>query len=272
MSIYMPGETFFKHPALSFAEYRHSVNSGKHYKPHLHKRFSIGAIDRGEVCFEVAGEKATLQPGSLALINPETLHVCNPVGASVRSYFMLYLEVDWCLKVQQSLWQVEAFQPTCTPLLADKSIYQQYLAVMAAFTRQNDVLAMEQLLFELMEAVFCRCCIPKTKTTGSRLRVIELKNLLSQNLSRAVSLNEVAADLQVNPYTLLRQFKKEIGITPHAYRLNCRIELARKLLQQGVEPAEVALECGFFDQSHLHRHFKAATVVTPGEYQLNFVQ
>jgi transcriptional regulator GlxA family with amidase domain len=44
------------------------------------------------------------------------------------------------------------------------------------------------------------------------------------------------------------------------------------MLRQGVEPAEVALECGFFDQSHLHRHFRAITAVTPGEYQRNFVQ
>jgi AraC-like DNA-binding protein len=36
--------------------------------------------------------------------------------------------------------------------------------------------------------------------------------------------------------------------------------------------AETALECGFFDQSHFHRHFKAMTTVTPQEYRVNFVQ
>jgi len=56
------------------------------------------------------------------------------------------------------------------------------------------------------------------------------------------------------------------------YRTNCRINQARQMLQQGRDIGETALECGFFDQSHFHRHFKAMTTVTPREYQINFVQ
>ena len=85
-------------------------------------------------------------------------------------------------------------------------------------------------------------------------------------------MSQIAMKLQANPYTLLRQFRSATGITPHAYRLNCRIELARKLLQKGIDLSQVALECGFFDQSHLHRHFKALTTMTPKEYQVNFIQ
>ena len=55
-------------------ECRYSTNSGRYYKPHMHKAFCIGAIDRGEVIYQVDGELVKLQPGSLALINPETLH------------------------------------------------------------------------------------------------------------------------------------------------------------------------------------------------------
>nr|MDJ0889072.1 helix-turn-helix transcriptional regulator [Desulfobacterales bacterium] len=71
---------------------------------------------------------------------------------------------------------------------------------------------------------------------------------------------------------LIRRFKAATGITPHAYRMNCRIEQGRALLRQDGDIADIALACGFFDQSHFHRYFKAMTTVTPQEYRLNFVQ
>lgn len=71
-------EHFFEHPALPFAECRYSKNSGRHYKSHMHKTFCVGAVDRGEVIYQVEGKLVKLQPGTLALINPETLHSCNP--------------------------------------------------------------------------------------------------------------------------------------------------------------------------------------------------
>ena len=123
----MSDEHFFKHPKLPFAECRYSTNSGRHYKPHMHKTFCVGAIDQGEVIYQVEGKLAKLQQGSLALINPETLHSCNPAEFCKRSYYMLFLDVEWCLQLQQSLWQLETFSPVNTILFEDNSIYQQYI-------------------------------------------------------------------------------------------------------------------------------------------------
>ena len=95
----------------------------------MHKTFSVGAIDQGEVIYQVEGKMAKLQPGSLALINPEILHSCNPTEFCKRSYYMLHLDVEWCLQLQQSLWQLETFSPVSTILLEDNSVYQQYIKV-----------------------------------------------------------------------------------------------------------------------------------------------
>ncbi len=268
-------ENFFIPAGMPFAELRRSTNSGRHFKPHLHHRFSIGAVDAGEVIYDVAGTKAVLGPGSLALINPGTLHFCNPREKKKRNYLILYLDSAWCGRVQAKLWRQQEFLPVDTVLLAHEHLYREFLALAAMFTGENtEKNALAPALAEFIQAVFLRCCNPEHPDTSPPDRqphIEEIKSLLADNIAAPLSLEQLARQLSVNPYTLLRRFKTATGITPHAFRLNCRISKARKLLRRGMEPAQVALECGFFDQSHLHRHFKAMTTVTPGEYQQNFL-
>jgi AraC-like DNA-binding protein len=55
-------------------------------------------------------------------------------------------------------------------------------------------------------------------------------------------------------------------MAPYRYLIHVRVAHARKLLERGVATAEAALEVGFCDQSHLHRHFVRQVGTTPGAY------
>ncbi len=268
----MRDEHFFKHPGLPFAECRYSKNSGRSYKRHMHKAFSIGAVDKGEVVCQVEDRAVKLKPGSLALINPETLHACNPAQSSKRSYYMLHLDVAWCLQVQKSMWRIDSFRPVCTVLLEDDAIYGKFISTIEVFMGQGDLLEKEERLAGLAGTIFSQVCEPAALINAPSSQVEALKALVGQNLDMDVSLRWLSSNLQANPYTLLRHFKAATGITPHAYRMNCRIEHAKHLIQNGGDLSQVALACGFYDQSHFHRHFKAITAVTPREYQVNFIQ
>lgn len=61
-----------------------------------------------------------------------------------------------------------------------------------------------------------------------------------------------------------RTFKHYFGLSPSAYRREHRARRALSMLQQGARPAATAVECGFFDQSHLNREIRRATGRTPG--------
>jgi AraC-like DNA-binding protein len=263
---------FWKDPQLPFAECRYSTGSRQVYKPHIHKLFCVGAVSRGEVGFQIEETVVKLEPGSLALINPETLHSCNPTQSNKRSYAMLFLDVAWCLRLQQSIWSLEKFRPVGTFMLRDNSLYQKYLTTIQLLKGDEDVMEKEQALAEMVENIFLQACQPATVQSEPSFNVEQMKQQLSSNLDKDITMDRIALKLQANPFTLLRRFKADMGITPHAYRTNCRIELAKTLLQQGIDISQVAQECGFFDQSHFHRHFKAITTVTPKTYQVNFIQ
>ena len=269
----MRSERFFKDPNLPFAELRCSRSSSDSFKPHMHRTLGIGAVDDGEVIYTLIGETASLVPGTLVVFNPEALHACNPAEGSVRSYYMLHLDTDWCLKVQQTLWNVGGFIAAEKTRIENAALYEAYCRTMVLLMDgQVHLEEKEQALYELICDIFTVVCRPgeSRETTGGD--VARLKKLLSTDLQRDWPLDSLAASLDANPYTLIRSFKAVTGITPHAYRMNCRIEKARELLREGREIADTALECGFFDQSHFHRYFKAMTTVTPQAYRINFLQ
>ncbi len=69
-----------------------------------------------------------------------------------------------------------------------------------------------------------------------------------------------------NRYVRARSFKHRYGLPPHTYDLWRRVALAKQALRLGKRPCDVAAAFGFFDQSHLHRHFKRLVGLTPIEY------
>ncbi len=87
---------------------------------------------------------------------------------------------------------------------------------------------------------------------------------INDRLDQELSLEELAAIAQLSAYHFCRSFKRSTGFTPHQYVIRQRVERAKQLLKDGkLSIAEVAVACGFTHQSHLNRHFKRLTGVTP---------
>lgn len=81
-----------------------------------------------------------------------------------------------------------------------------------------------------------------------------------------VSLDVLAGKARLSKSHLVRLFRTQVGLPPHAYSLRLRISRACRLLASGVPIAAVAQAAGFADQSHLTRHFKDRVGLTPGAY------
>jgi AraC-like DNA-binding protein len=90
---------------------------------------------------------------------------------------------------------------------------------------------------------------------------------LDAHFADDVPLERLAAVAGLNRAHLVRAFRRGVGTTPHAYLTDRRFRAARRRLAAGEMPADVAAACGFCDQSHLNRVFKARMAVTPGLFR-----
>lgn len=98
-------------------------------------------------------------------------------------------------------------------------------------------------------------------------QLAQAKALLADNLRKELSLPEVAEQCGLSVAHFSRAFKISTGQSPHAWLQARRLERALQLLGQDLSLAEIAVACGYADQSHFSRLFKRAMGVGPGAYR-----
>jgi AraC-like DNA-binding protein len=96
--------------------------------------------------------------------------------------------------------------------------------------------------------------------------VARAKKFIEDRFADDVRLEHLEAEVGLSRFYLVRRFRAEVGMPPHAFQLALRLDRARVLVASGMALADVASRCGFTDQSHLTRHFRRATGVAPGAY------
>jgi len=116
-------------------------------------------------------------------------------------------------------------------------------------------------------------CIERPRANRSRLLPVQRPKIdrcteyLRERYHYPVSLDELAAIAGLSRFHLLRSFQLAVGVPPHAYQIQLRVERACRLMQAGARPSQAASAVGFADQSHLTRHFRRIMHVTPGVYR-----
>jgi AraC family transcriptional regulator len=99
-------------------------------------------------------------------------------------------------------------------------------------------------------------------------KILQISEYIHANLDQSIKLADLADLAGMSQFHFSRMFKQSMGISPHQYLLQQRVEQAKQLLRQSkLAIAEIALQCGFNSQSHLSKHFREATGMTPSDYR-----
>lgn len=102
--------------------------------------------------------------------------------------------------------------------------------------------------------------------------VAKAKQYIDEHFCEPIHLDELAERVGMTRFSLSKRFRQRFGVSPYRYVCQVRVRQAQSMMEQGLRPTEIASETGFFDQSHLARHFKRLCGMTPNQYRTRCIQ
>jgi AraC-like DNA-binding protein len=238
------------------------------FAPHTHDTYAIGIVESGAESFAYRGKQHLAGAGALAVIHPGELHTGGPFGSEGWRYRALYPDASLITKTLAEMGCNANHLPFFgEAVIDDPALLQEFVAMHRRLEEDIPLLEREARLICALSMLIERYADPVQTLRPVKPEhhaVARIVDFLHDNLSDPIKLDELADLTQLSKYHLLRVFRNEMGLPPHAYLNQLRIERAKALLLTGAPPASVAAEVGFADQAHLTRLFKRTIGVTPG--------
>ncbi|NQY66055.1 MAG: helix-turn-helix transcriptional regulator, partial [Alteromonadaceae bacterium] len=98
--------------------------------------------------------------------------------------------------------------------------------------------------------------------------VVQVCDFIHANFNRQIFLSELSAIAQLSDYHFCRMFKENMAKTPQEYLLSVRVEEVKRLSTTTKKSlADISLQCGFSNQSHMGRYFKKLMGISPSEFR-----
>ena len=256
---------------LGTVDLLHATYVTQTFPRHSHDGFAVGIIEQGALAFYYRGENVVASAGAINLANPGEAHTGQAADEGGWTYRMFYLGLDEMKKATSEISGRERDLPFFpTGVIHDDSLAAHIRSLHISLEDAGSLLIEKQANYLGMLTSFISRhadAPPSMLSAGNESkRVNRVRAYLHDHLADDISLERAAAVACLSPFHFLRVFRKATGLTPHGYLLQIRVQKAKALLEQGWQVTSVASEVGFADQSHLTRHFKRITGLTPGYF------
>jgi AraC-like DNA-binding protein len=244
--------------------YAVEASSAHSYPRHTHDQFGIGLIHAGAQKSMSGRGMVEAGAGMVITVNPGEVHDGLPIGDAGRSWAMLYFEPEALQDIFDGLDRQRGEFEFHHPVVDSGELALRFAQLYRTMMHSDEAsLAAEETALLLLDWLTPSMRSP----AGQGVSEIGLaRDRIDDAPAETVSLTDLADICGLSRFQFLRSFARTTGLTPHAYMLQRRIELARRLIARGQPLAEAAAASGFFDQSHMNRHFARVLGVTPGAY------
>ena len=234
---------------------------------HTHAQFGIGVVHRGAQKSYSGRGMVEAGPGDTITVNPGEVHDGTPLGEAGRAWTMLYFTPSLIQEAAADLGVARPLACEFTrPALSDAATAGRFHRLFAAMTGlDGEAAAMhcEELLLALLDGLLHERRGDEDRACVS---IGPARRLIDEEPTAPLLLADLARESGLSRFQVLRGFVRATGFTPHAYLLQRRVDLARRLIAGRTPLVEAALASGFADQSHMTRVFVHRYGVSPGAY------
>ncbi|MDE1180830.1 AraC family transcriptional regulator [Paraburkholderia sp.] len=247
-----------------FAEFR--------FEPHFHLDCHIALVTSGAQRQSFRGESLLLSRGAIQLMPPGEVH--DGIAGADQSYTLHTFRLSPALLdgFGEEITGTHASPSPAPAVIQDSRLADQLLNIHATLQQAPaDRMLNETYVLELLEALFARLKQPSPQTITGNLSALQLRvvrEFVDAHIADKIVLEDLSHLIGLERFRFLKQFKRSVGMTPHAWLLRLRLEKAVALIRanRNLPMTDIAHAVGFFDQSHFTRAFRHAYGVTPARF------
>lgn len=241
---------------------------------HFHEFDKIVLLLSGRVDYLIENSAFELKPWDVLLVKHHTIHKALIDKTEPYERIIIYLDrrfFDRCLPDAGLMECFETADKTGHYLLSTdgderdklRSLLEAYEE--AAADKGLGAQAMrDTLIMQILIVINRMAAAPERGEGISDPKIEEVLSYINENLSRDLTVDELAEKVYLSRYHFMRSFKAQTGSTVHAYVRQKRLMHAARLIREGVPAVKAAAESGFGDYSSFHRAFKETFGLSPG--------
>ncbi|TPN83064.1 AraC family transcriptional regulator [Aquimarina algicola] len=227
---------------------------------HTHDTFNISLILKNTFNTKLTNRNLQAPVGTICITNSKEIHA-TPCDKSVgNSFFTFYVSSDVIRKLNQN--QNVFFKDK---IIYDQNIFNELYFLSLNFNDNN--IHFESILKSALKKLISKYSTVKEISYNTNKL---FQNFLDSTSFDTFSLSKTALQFGMSKYKFIRLFKQETGLTPNNFILLKKIEQSKAMLKNGNSIFDVAIDCGFYDNSHFYKNFKRFIGVTPLEFQNAF--
>lgn len=232
-------------------------NSKSEFRMHFHDTYVISLIRNGTFI----ENNFIGVSGNILISHPFEIHENKIFDNNAYTVTSIYINSEVIQYLSKQKYT--AFPEKLINDLNLYTLFSQYLSSLNSSKLDNNNLLVEAL--KKLISTYGKNTVFDDQQNKST-HITDSQYYIEQNYHTKIKLDDLAIMAKQSKYSFIRQFKKNVGITPFEYINLHRIKQAKMHLREGTSLVETALTTGFYDQSHFCHYFKNYVGLSPSDY------